>query len=75
MWCIEGFMVVVVQLTSLTVLLRPASLTEVSVDGGRLTSGLPGGRPGADISALPVVLVGHDVVVLHCVQDLGPVQR
>lgn len=61
-------------LTSLTVLLGPAAFTEVSVDGGGLAGGLSDGRPRANVSALSVVLVSHDVVVLHCVQDLGPVQ-
>lgn len=61
-------------LTSLAVVLRPAAFTEVSVDGCRLTGGLPDGRPWAHVSAFSVVLVGHDVVVFHRVQDLGPVQ-
>lgn len=54
--------------------LSPAALTEVAVDGGRLAGGLSNGGPRAHVSALPVVLVGHDVVVLDRVQYLGPVQ-
>ena len=61
-------------LTFLTFGLRPAAFTEVSIDCRRLAGGLPEGRPWAHVSTLPVVLVGHDVVVLHRVQDLGPVQ-
>lgn len=61
-------------LTSLAVVLGPAALTEVAVDGGGLAGGLADGRPRAHVPALAVVLVGHDVVVLHRVQDLGPVQ-
>lgn len=54
--------------------LRPAALTEVSIDGCRLAGGLSDGHPRAHIPALSVILVGHDIVVLHWVQDLGPVQ-
>lgn len=53
---------------------RPAARAEVSVDGGRLAGGLSLGRPWAHVATLSVVLVGHDIVVLHRVQDLGPVQ-
>lgn len=61
-------------LTSLTVVLSPAALAEMAVDGGGLAGGLPHRRPWAHVPALPVVLVGHDVVVLHRVEDFGPVQ-
>lgn len=54
--------------------LRPASSPEVSVDGVLWADGLPLGRAGTHISTLPVILIGHDEVVLHRVQDLGPVQ-
>lgn len=54
--------------------LSPAALTEVAVDGGRLAGGLSDGRPRAHVSTLPVVLVRHDVVVFHRIQDFGPVQ-
>lgn len=62
------------RLTSLTVVLGPAALAEVPVDGGGLAGGLSDGHPGAHVSALSAVLVSHDVVVLHGVEDLGPVQ-
>lgn len=55
-------------------LVRPAAFVEEAVDGGLLTGGLPLGRPGTHVPALPVILIGYDVVVLHRVQDLGPVQ-
>lgn len=61
-------------LTSLAVFLRPTALTEVSIDGCRLAGGLSDGHPWAHVSALSVILIGHDIVVLHWVQDLGPVQ-
>lgn len=32
------------------------------------------GRAGTHVSTLPVILIGHNEVVLHSVQDLGPVQ-
>ena len=55
-------------------LVRPAAFVEEAVDGGLLTGGLPLGRPRTHVPALPVILIGYDVVVLHSVQDLGPVQ-
>lgn len=61
-------------LTSLTVFLSPAALAEVAVDGGGLAGGLSHRRSGTHVSALPVVFVGHDVVVLHRVEDFRPVQ-
>lgn len=61
-------------LTSLTVVVGPAAFTEVPIEGGRLAGGLSDCRPWTHIAALSVILVGHDVVVLHRVQDLGPVQ-
>lgn len=54
--------------------LSPAAFTEVSVDGGGLAGGLSDGHPRTHVSTLSVVLVRHDVVVLHRVKDLGPVQ-
>ena len=54
--------------------LDPAALTGVSVDGGRLAGRLSDGCPWAHVSTLSVVLVRHDVVVLHWVEDFGPVQ-
>lgn len=54
--------------------LCPAAFAEVPVDGRRWAGGLSNGRPGADVAALSVIFVGHDVVVLHRVKDLGPVQ-
>ena len=62
------------RLTPLAMFLCPAALAEQAVDGGLKAGGLPLGRPWADVSALAVVLVRHDVVVLYRVQDLGPVQ-
>lgn len=47
----------------------------MAVDGVLRAGGLTLGRAGAHVPALPVLLVGHDVVILHRVQDLGPVQR
>jgi len=61
-------------LTSLALVLCPAAFAEVSVDGGRLAGCLSNSRPGADITTLSFVLVGYDIVVLHRVQDFGPVQ-
>lgn len=55
-------------------LLSPAALAEMAVDGGGLAGGLPHRRPWTHVPALPVVLVGHDVVVLHRVEDFRPVQ-
>lgn len=46
----------------------------MAVDGGGLAGGLPHRRPRTHVPALPVVLVGHDVVVLHRVEDFRPVQ-
>lgn len=46
----------------------------MAVDGVLLAGGLTLSRAGAHIPALPLLLVGYDVVVLHRVQDLGPVQ-
>ncbi len=60
--------------TSLAMLLVPAALAEVPVDGGEGAGGFALNRPGADISALSIVLIGHDVVVLHWVKDHGPVE-
>lgn len=54
--------------------LSPAALTEVAVDGGGLASGLSNGGPWAHVPALSVVLVSHDVVVFYRVQNFGPVQ-
>lgn len=62
-------------LTSLAIILRPAAPPEVAVDGVLLAGGLTLGRAGAHVAALPLLLVGHDVVILHRVQDLRPVQR
>lgn len=59
---------------SLTVVLCPAAFTKVPVDGGRLACGLSDGRPRAHVPTLSVVLVSHDVVVLHRIQNLGPVK-
>ncbi len=47
----------------------------MSVDGALWADGLTLGRAGTHISALSLILVGHDKVVLHRVQDFGPVQR
>lgn len=47
----------------------------MAVDGVLLAGGLTLGRAGTHVPALPLLLVGHDVVILHRVQDLGPVQR
>lgn len=47
----------------------------MAVDGVLRAGGLTLGRTGTHVPALPVLLVGHNVVVLHRVQDLGPVQR
>ena len=55
-------------------ILGPAALAEMAVDGGGLAGGLPDRRPWTHVPALPVVLVGHDVVVLHRVEDFRPVQ-
>lgn len=61
-------------LTSLAVVLSPAALAEVPVDGGGMASGLSNGGPWAHVPTLSVILVGHDVVVLYRVQYFGPVQ-
>lgn len=55
-------------------LLVPAALAEVPVDGGEGAGGFALNRAGANVSALSVVLIGHDVVVLHRVEDHGPVE-
>ena len=54
--------------------LSPAALSKLSVDGGLRTGGLPIGRAWTHVPTLLAVLIGHDVVVLHRVQNLGPVQ-
>lgn len=54
--------------------LCPAPSPEVSVDGVLWADGLTLGRAGTHISTLSLILVGHDEVVLHRVQDLGPVK-
>lgn len=54
--------------------LGPAALAEMAVDGGGLAGGLPHRRPWTHVPAFPVILVGHDVVVLHRVEDFRPVQ-
>lgn len=54
--------------------LSPAAFAELSVDGRGGTGGLSDGCPGTHIPTLPVILVGHDVVVRHRIQNLGPVQ-
>lgn len=54
--------------------LSPAALAEMAVDGGGLASGLPNRDPGAHVSALSVVLICHDIVVFYRVQNFGPVQ-
>lgn len=54
--------------------LVPATLAEIPIDGGLFAGyrSLDGTR--ANVSALPVILVCHDEVVLHRVRDLGPVK-
>ena len=54
--------------------LWPAPSPEVSIDGVLRADGLTLGRAGTHISALSLVLIGHDEVVLRGIQDLGPVQ-
>lgn len=44
------------------------------VEGGLRARGLALGCTGTDIPALTLILVGDDVIVLHGVQDLGPVE-
>lgn len=46
----------------------------MSVDGVLWADGLTLGRARTHVSAFPLVLIGHDEVILHRVQDLGPVQ-
>lgn len=55
-------------------LLVPAALAEVPIDGGEGAGGFAQNRAGADVSALTIILIGHDVVVLHRVKDHGPVE-
>lgn len=55
-------------------LLVPAALAEVPVDGGEGADGFALNRAGADVSALSIVLIGNDVVVLYRVKDHGPVE-
>lgn len=54
--------------------LRPASTPEVSVDGVLWADGLTLHRAWTYISAFPLILIGHNKVVLNRVQNLGPVQ-
>lgn len=54
--------------------LRPAPSPEVSVDGVLRANGLTQGRARTHIATLSVILIGHDEVVFHRIQDLGPVQ-
>lgn len=46
----------------------------MAVDGGLGTRDLSGDGSGTDVAALALVFVCHNVVVLHRVQDLGPVE-
>lgn len=46
----------------------------MSVDGVLRADGLAVGGTGTNVSALSLVLIGHDVIILHRVQDLRPVQ-
>lgn len=46
----------------------------MSVDGVLWADGLTLSRAGTHVPTLSVILIGHDEVVLHRVQDLGPVQ-
>jgi len=46
----------------------------VPVDGGLRAVGLTLGCAGTHVATLPLILIGHNEVVLHRVQDLGPVQ-
>lgn len=55
-------------------LLVPAALAEVPVDGGGEAGGFALNRAGTNVSALSIILIGHDVVVLHRVEDHGPVE-
>lgn len=52
-------------LTCLTIGLRPASPPEMAIDGGLGAEGLALRRAGTHVSTLPLVLIGHDEVVLH----------
>lgn len=54
--------------------LVPATFSEVPVDGGLFAGYRPHDGTRANVSALPIVLVSHNVVVLHRVGDLGPVE-
>lgn len=62
------------RLTSLAVVLCPTPSPEVSVNGVLRADGLALCCAGTHISTLLFILIGHDVVVLHRVQDLRPVQ-
>lgn len=55
--------------------LIPATLDEIPVDGGLFAGCCPRDGTRANVSALPLILVSHNVVVLHWVGDLGPVER
>lgn len=54
--------------------LVPATLAEIAVDGSLSAGYRPRDGTRANVSALPLVLVCHNVVVLHRVWDLGPVE-
>lgn len=61
-------------LTLLAVILGPASVTEVPIDGGLQAAALPLRCSRANIPTLLLILVCHNVVVLNVIQDLRPVQ-
>lgn len=46
----------------------------MAVDGVLWADGLTLGRAGAHVPTLSIFLIGHDVVILDRIQDLGPVQ-
>lgn len=54
--------------------LVPAAIAEIPVNGGLHTGCHAGDGTRANISALAIVFVGHDVVVLHRVQNFRPVE-
>lgn len=55
-------------------ILVPTTIAKIPVDGGLHASDHAGDRTRANVSALAIVLISHDVVVLHRVQYFGPVE-
>lgn len=62
------------KLTPLAVIMVPAAWSKMAIDGGLFTQVVSGNGYWTDVTAFTLVLVRHYVVVLHRVEDFGPVK-